>query len=154
MKEIIFKPVEKVINFYLQRDPEIASRLKKFEGQSLRVNLTDIEKFFFITFDSEKVRFLEASESVPQVMIAGHVFSLLQLLLNKEAGMVSEFGIQIQGDLFFLQELKEIFSLIEVDWEDVLSPLEEVHDWYDEVWVLRDDVERIEAKLLILEESS
>ena len=199
MKEIIFKPVEKVINFYLQRDPEIASRLKKFEGQSLRVNLTDIEKFFFITFDSGKVRFLEASESVPQVMIAGHVFSLLQLLLNKEAGMVSEFGIQIQGDLFFLQELKEIFSLIEVDWEDVLSPylgdffsqrlgvavkkiknvfsknmklfkkdfslyiqeelmlfppLEEVHDWYDEVWVLRDDVERIEAKLLILEESS
>ena len=36
----------------------------------------------------------------------------------------------------------------------LFPPLEEVHDWYDEVWALRDDVERIEAKLLILEESS
>ncbi|OGT14861.1 MAG: hypothetical protein A3B69_00400, partial [Gammaproteobacteria bacterium RIFCSPHIGHO2_02_FULL_38_33] len=201
MKNMIFKPIEKLVNLYLTRDPEVTLRLRKFDGQSLRVNLIDIEKFFFITFDSGKVRFFEVLESVPQVTIAGRVFSLLQLLLNKEAGpgIVSEFGIQIQGDLFFLQELKEVFYLMEIDWEDVLSPylgdffsqrlglavkkiknvfyknmklfkkdfslyiqeelmlfppLEEVHDWYDEVWALRDDVERIEAKLLILEESS
>ena len=49
---------------------------------------------------------------------------------------------------------KKDFSLYIREELMLFPPLEEVHDWYDEVWALRDDVERIEAKLLILEESS
>src|SRR3989338_9826057 len=106
MKNMIFKPIEKLVNLYLTRDPEVTLRLRKFDGQSLRVNLIDIEKFFFITFDSGKVRFFEVLESVPQVTIAGRGFSLFQLLLNKKAGpgVGREIGIQIQGGLFFFSD--------------------------------------------------
>lgn len=121
MKTLTLNTLEKIINAYLSADPEIAAHLNQYAGKKIAVNLLDMGIYFTVAVEKGKIHLSELMpEHAPVVTISGRSFALLRLLINK--GPVNDASIEIEGDVIFLQQLRDIFSAIDIDWDNLLAP--------------------------------
>lgn len=114
--------IEKVINGYLGNDPEIAARLRTHHGKSIGILLRDLSLKFTILIDQERIHLVDDSPST--VQISGSSLSLLRLALTEEPvpSFLQQHSIILEGNILFLQDVKQVFKSIQVDWEDYLAP--------------------------------
>lgn len=124
MKEFLLSSAEKLLNTYLAADPEIAARLDFSNGKSIIVNLSDLQFSYALIIESRKIKLTTTLPEHFNTKVKGRSFSLLRLLTDQAPAnsVIKGTDIEIEGEVLFLQNLRDIFSSIEIDWDDFFSP--------------------------------
>jgi ubiquinone biosynthesis protein UbiJ len=182
-----------LINQYLAQDPEIAQKLSQHQGKILQIELLPFGKSFFIFIHESSISISQKSELPSHTTVSGTPLNLLSVWFSQSKGLPED--ISITGDAVFVQDIRNIFKVIDIDWTEILSKITndpvaytisqifskfynyqkqtkenlnshireylqeeyqllvsrtELEDFYKDVDYLRDSVERLCAKIEIL----
>ncbi|CAN5213053.1 SCP2 sterol-binding domain-containing protein [soil metagenome] len=188
--------VQLAINNYLAMDAEIQSQLTPLANKTLHIEVTDFPLNFYVCIHRDKLELLDKTTNKITTHIQGNLIDLGQMAWKSKNQAVS-FGksVTIQGDLDFLQELRDVFLKLDIDWEEQFAKMVgdimahniskalqsfcswsensvstlnqdlteylqeearllptrlELMDFMRDTEILRDDVERLEARIKLL----
>ncbi|MDR9433231.1 MAG: SCP2 sterol-binding domain-containing protein [Spiribacter sp.] len=115
-------PIEQGINRILSLDPESAERLAVLSGRDLGLRLTDPSLALRICFDSEGLTLIsdDTDMSDCDALLEASLAGLTGLALSR--GRRSR-DVSFHGDIGTIQEVRSIFSDLNVDMEAQLSRL-------------------------------
>jgi|JI10StandDraft_1071094.scaffolds.fasta_scaffold127069_3 ubiquinone biosynthesis protein UbiJ len=193
--------LEDMLNKALDLDPATRLQLNQHIGRSILVNVQFPHLSILVFLDEGKVRLTPAEDHLSHeanATVTASSFDLIKQALNKEQ-VISQSGLQIEGDVFFLHELQKISHQIDIDWEfglsqfvgdisasqigqgvrslfdfakqaanaflnnssqflredaQILPKKWQVDDYIEEVQELRSDIERLEARIILLQQRS
>ena len=193
--------LEDLLNKALDLDPATRLQLNQHIGRSILVNVQFPHLSILVFLDEGKVRLTPAEDHLSHeanATVTASSFDLIKQALNKEQ-VISQSGLQIEGDVFFLHELQKISHQIDIDWEfglsqfvgdisasqigqgvrslfdfakqaanaflnhssqflredaQILPKKWQVDDYIEEVQELRSDIERLEARIILLQQRS
>lgn len=117
--------LEKAIAAVLRMDPETQARLAAIEGCVVRINVTAPSLSAMLTVVDGKVLLAQADDDngvdvSADTTISGSLTALRSLLDGNDA--VYKGDVTIEGDIGLSQQLKQIFSQIDPDWQEAISP--------------------------------
>lgn len=191
---IALNTAQKIVNRYLRLDPEVNSRLTPLSGNLLKIEITDLSIHFFIRIDSDEIHLLAKNSEPVSTIICGSALSLFAMLISSNTDLkhLSNNDVAITGNIELAQHLKDIFTSLDIDWEEYLAKLTsdpiahfighkirglnewrsqtrksllrsttdylheearyfpphlECRDFYSEIDILRDDVERLSLRV-------
>ena len=111
-----------LINQYLAQDPEVAEKLSEYHHKIVEIKfLPFMRKKIFMTIHSDHISLSGQSEKSADVTISGTPLALLKAWQSKNS-LIPE-NIEITGDILLLQNLKNIFNTIDIDWTEQLSKI-------------------------------
>jgi ubiquinone biosynthesis protein UbiJ len=116
---------EDMLNKALDLDPATRLQLNQQLNKSILVNVQFPHISILVFLDDGKVRLTPAEDHLSHeatATVTASSFDLIKQALNKEQ-VISQSGLQIEGDVFFLHELQKIAHQIDIDWEYGLSQL-------------------------------
>ncbi len=191
---------ETVINRYLALDPEMLGKLALFDGKVIKLEMTGINKSFYILPNVQGIQALAEYDDTPDTVLSGTPLALFKMgLVSNTASMLLKGEIEISGDIRLGHQFKNIFLQMDIDWSEPLASLmgdsvayqlqqsvskfscwgkrsvqsvstslseylqEESRDlvtdtelniFYEEVDLLRNDVDRLQAKINALAENA
>lgn len=118
--------IETIINRALALDPNAAHYLKKLQGRSLEIFLTDIEKTFLIVFTNTGVFFDREKNSEnltnSDACIHGPIKAFIQLALTKKTHEAAQRGLSFDGDFNTVEAIQQLFLSLNIDWFEAMSP--------------------------------
>lgn len=122
IKTFAVSGLERVINCYLQLDPGTLSRLQVLQGKFIQLSITDWNQSLYIAPGAEGVKLLQECSNPADTIIRGTGFGLLKVALAKgDSKALFKEGIEISGDTGLGEEIRDIFTHIDIDWETQLS---------------------------------
>lgn len=110
--------LEALVNEALRLDASSAEKLRRLDGQWLRVEVTPFQQSFYLCADYPLRITLELADQ-PHANISGRPLSLLRFWRFAD----SADGLSITGNQSFAKELAGISSHLDVDWESKLAEL-------------------------------
>lgn len=116
---------EKAITAVLRMDPETCERLAAIEGSVVRVNVKAPSFSVMLTVVNGKVLLAQPDDSNGEdasadTTISGSLSALRSLLNGNDA--VYKGDVTIEGDIGLSQHLKLLFSQLDPDWQEAVSP--------------------------------
>lgn len=120
------KNAEKLINYYLNLDPEARHRLTALSGKVLKIEITSLSINFYIKITAQGIQLIQHYADVADTIIRGTPLALLSLLQQNSENshaLLQNQNITIIGNLHVAQDIKNIFSEMEIDWEEYLSKI-------------------------------
>lgn len=111
------KALETALNAYLKLDPDIFQKLSGFEGQCVKLRVTDLGLTFFLLFKKESIKVLSTFHGEPSAIIESRSINLLSSALTSKMAK----QVHIEGDVELGYEVYGLFKNIEIDWEEKLS---------------------------------
>jgi ubiquinone biosynthesis protein UbiJ len=122
VKEFALVAFNKLLNSYLGLDPESTRRLQALSGKRLEMRWqeTDVSLTLYFT-DTGVVATLQPYPE-PDTIIIASLWGFLQLGVSAlpQTGLLPE-NVEIHGDVDVAQQVKTLFSHLEIDWEEYLS---------------------------------
>lgn len=113
--------LEKAIDAVLALDPDTRHRLHGIDGSVLRINVTKPSISVMLSVVQGKVFLASPDDNdVPDVTLSGSLSALRSLLDGNDA--VYKGDVSIEGDIGVSQHLKKIFSELDPDWQEAISP--------------------------------
>ena len=110
-----------VINQYLNLDPDSGARLKALEGKTLKLVIKPISLFFCFEETGLIVK-SDIGEQQADATIDGYPLAFIQLhLSSKDAPNLFKQDLRIEGDIEFGQAVRDLFSKLDIDWEELLA---------------------------------
>ncbi len=127
--------INKAVQKYFDSDVEIARQLDEYEGSVLLVKLTDLKQDFFVTPKQSTIIVSTVSKNKDEsgneefvvhenttATIQTNVITLLRLGLGADyQDMLNADALKIEGDAQFVNQLRNIFMQVDIDWEEVSS---------------------------------
>ena len=116
---------EDMLNKALDLDPATRLQLNAQTGKSLLLNIHYPDLSILVFFDEGKVRLTPAEDHLslePTATVTATSFDYIKQALNKDQA-ITQSGLQLEGDIFFLQTLQQIGLALDIDWEFGLSQL-------------------------------
>jgi ubiquinone biosynthesis protein UbiJ len=181
-----------LINRAIASSPEAIAKAECLNGQCIAIDVTGLPIKFYLVFTEGKLSLPLAITGQAQASVKGTPLSLLRLLLSASANVLSfKEQLSLEGEIEYLQTLKQVLQAIDIDWEEKLSHFmgdipahqlgnlakdtrqwgqqsatnlrltiseylqeelqyfparEQVEDFMAEVDIVRDDVERLQAR--------
>ncbi len=117
---------EKVINYYLNLDPESHNKLIKLSGSVLKIELIATRLQFYIKITDNHIKLIQHHNDTADTVIRGTPLALLSLLQKNNENthaVLQNNNITIIGNIEIAQQLKELFHQMEIDWEEYLSKI-------------------------------
>jgi ubiquinone biosynthesis protein UbiJ len=190
---------EDMLNKALDLDPATRLQLNKYTGRSLLLNVQYPDISILVFLDDNRVRLTPAEDATDHpatATVSATSFDFIKQALQRDQP-ISQSGLQLAGDVFFLQELQQIGLQLDIDWEQGLSTFVgdvaaqqigqgvrslwnfakktaaaflqnsgeylreeaqllptrwQVEDFIEEVQELRTDIERLNARLALLQQ--
>jgi ubiquinone biosynthesis accessory factor UbiJ len=121
LNQIIAITLETVVNQALRLDPPSLDALSQLSGKIIRIELSGIPLNFTLFPSHQEIIILSDYDDEVDVCIKGAPFSLLRLLLQKEAMLSNNQEIMITGRISLAQILLQILQELEIDWEEQLA---------------------------------
>lgn len=120
--------IEKAINYALKYDPATRIQLESLEGRSVSIECTapSITLFFYLqgAKAGESQVFVAAhSEEPADVVIAGSTADFVGMLGQSSTHSFADSNISVSGRINVLNQLKDILSDLEIDWEQPLTEI-------------------------------
>jgi ubiquinone biosynthesis accessory factor UbiJ len=122
LEDLIAPVLQTALNAYLSLDREAAKRLKAISGKIIALELTgpNITLLARPVVDTIQIRAHTGAE--PDVVISGSPLALARLGLSKDmAGGLPKGGIEIRGDAEVGRVFREVLTMVEIDWEELLA---------------------------------
>ena len=121
-------PLQQLVNHAIQADAHIASQLRGFSGKCLALQTRKPSLSLLIRFECDGLHLTALDADTvgidPDAWIradAGHLLSLLGQSAGSRA--LADPNLEIGGDTGFVQNLFQLSSRLDVEWEDYLAPL-------------------------------
>lgn len=121
MKDFFLQSFEKILNQYLQLDPESKKRLERLNGKIITLELIGLALTMQMKILQGKILLQEAVQEA-DVSIKGLPLFLVHTSLsktNRKKFFAEE--VKIEGDLELGQQIIDLFDELEIDWEEHLS---------------------------------
>lgn len=112
--------IAKGMNHYLHLDPDVNDLLKPLAGKVIVVKAKPLFNFIF-AIDSTGVTLLGHRPTNIDCEISGPLFDLIRLTLSEKPLPLSKSGVKINGDVEVAQHWGELFSRLNIDWEEYLA---------------------------------
>jgi ubiquinone biosynthesis protein UbiJ len=119
---IMLEMLEKLLNNYLNLDPEAVIALKNHDKKIVQLNIYPIKLTVFLEINNGEIKLFSQHFEPANAIIHGSPLGLLQVLLYKNSNTLPN-TVTISGDILFIQDLKTIFQRMDIDWEEQLSRL-------------------------------
>lgn len=116
--------VQLAINNYLALDAEIQSQLIPLANKTLRIEVNDFPLNFEVRVHHDKLELLNASTDKVTTHIRGNLIDLGEMAWKSKNQQVPfSKTIDIQGDLDFIQALRDVFLQLDIDWEEQFAKM-------------------------------
>ncbi len=117
----LLKPIEKVLNTALSQDIETQSKLDQFDQRCIAVNISDLNKTIVVLFNHRQLELSNDSQYTADLTITGKAFTLAKLSNDPESLFSAD--IDINGDVQFAKQLRDLLEGFDFDWEAQLARL-------------------------------
>lgn len=119
------KTLEKLINAYLNLDPQSQAQLQPLIGKQCLIEITNITTIFYLCFEKNGICIhTESLEQEPDLIVRGSMSALWRLFQSTPNTFQLHLrDVKIVGDLHLAQSIKLFFQSIDIDWEEQLSRL-------------------------------
>jgi ubiquinone biosynthesis protein UbiJ len=120
---IALSAFEDMLNKALDLDPATRLQLNAQTSKSLLLNIQYPHLSILVFFDEAKVRLTPAEDYLslePTATVTATSFDYIKQAFNKDQA-ITQSGLQLEGDIFFLQTLQQIGLTLDIDWEFGLS---------------------------------
>lgn len=112
----------KMINAYLQLDPESSQRLQKLQGKAITIEFLPFHFIFQCVFTDQQVDIVSDELLPTETKICGTPLQMLNVMINKEnRQQFFADDLTIQGNAELGQQVIDIFDELKIDWEEHLS---------------------------------
>lgn len=116
--------IETVINRYLALDPELLDKLAQFDGKVIKLEMTGINKSFYMLPSERGMQVLTEFEGTADTVLRGTPVSLFKMgLVSNVANLLLKGEIEISGDTRLGHQFKNVFSQMDIDWSEPLADL-------------------------------
>ena len=116
--------IETVINRYLALDPEMLEKLGQFDGKVIKLEMTGINKTFYMLPNERGIQVLTEYEGPTDTVLRGTPVSLFKMgLVSNVANLLLKGEIEISGDTRLGHQFKNVFSQMDIDWSEPLANL-------------------------------
>lgn len=116
--------IETVINRYLALDPEMLDKLAQFDGKVIKLELSGINKSFYMLPSARGIQVLSEYDGEPDTVLRGSPVSLFKMgLVSNTASMLLKGEVEITGDTRLGHQFKNVFSQMDIDWSEPLAGL-------------------------------
>lgn len=116
--------IESVINRYLALDPELLDKLAAFEGKVIKIEVTGIDKSFYMFPDGNGIQISTEHEGVVDTVLRGAPASLFKMgLVSNTASMLLKGDVEISGDTRLGHQFKNVLSQMDIDWSEPLASI-------------------------------
>lgn len=109
-------PIVKALNKTLSFDPTSFTRLKKLNNKILLLTILPIDISIRLKITSAGFETCDSGEA--DITITGKPSQFLKLTQTKS---LYESGVKIVGDMGLAEEIKNIFSQLDIDWEALIA---------------------------------
>jgi len=114
--------IETAINRYLALDPELLDKLTQFDGKVIKLEMTGINKSFYMLPSERGMQVLTEYEGSADTVLRGTPVSLFKMgLVSNVANLLLKGEIEITGDTRLGHQFKNIFSQMDIDWSEPLA---------------------------------
>lgn len=117
---------EKAINYYLSLDPEINNKLVHLNDSVIKIELLTIDTHFYIKISDNRFQLIKDYNVPADLIIRGSPLTLLSLIKGNNENIhtiIQNNDVTLIGKIDLALRLKNIFSQIEIDWEEYLSKI-------------------------------
>ncbi len=122
MMSFALQSLEAAINSYLRLDPDTIARLAKLSGKAILFEISDWNTKFYVLPNQNGIELNKRHDNEADAIISGTLNSLFNLGIAKGANpALFKNKIEISGDMELGEEVRDIFSNIDIDWEEHLS---------------------------------
>lgn len=116
--------IETVINRYLALDPELLDKLAQFDGKVIKLEMTGINKSFYMLPSERGMQVLTEHEGSADTVLRGTPVSLFKMgLVSNVANLLLKGEIEISGDTRLGHQFKNVFSQMDIDWSEPLADI-------------------------------
>lgn len=117
--------LEKAVNRYLALDPVALKQLGLYAGKTIAIEVRGLDMLFYIGIAADGVVVFENQPELVDARLIGTPLALAKMGMSDKAEdsekLLFSGDVEIQGDVEFGQQIKNILNEIEVDFEEQLS---------------------------------
>lgn len=115
---LITAGLETAINPLLALDPEISEKIFQLKGKVLKLDISDMGVVVFVHIRSQALALTENYDGHPDAVVKGSSTKLLSSYVN---GYSVGQGVEVAGDIEFVETFNELMRKFNIDFEELLS---------------------------------
>jgi len=115
------KPIELALNAALNQDPESKAKLDQFESRCIAINIKDFDQTISMSVRQRQLYLSTKPENTIDLTITGNALTLAKLGSNPESLFSAQ--IDINGDVQFAKQLRDLLDGFDFDWEAQLAKI-------------------------------
>ncbi len=120
IKTIALSTLEKALNNAISLDPASLERLRELEGHIIKVELLKLDQHFFLFFTDDGFSLRENCNGEADIIIRGAPSALFKMGMSENKTLYGS-DVKIIGDMGLGEALQNIFSQIDIDWEEGIA---------------------------------
>ncbi len=113
------KPIELALNAALVQDPETKVKLDQFEGRCIAIKIQDFNQTIAMAVSQRQLYLSTKPEHTIDLTITGSALTLAKLGSDPESLFSAD--IDINGDVQFAKQLRDLLEGFDFDWEAQLA---------------------------------
>jgi ubiquinone biosynthesis accessory factor UbiJ len=114
--------LENTVNRYVALDPEFPRRLDALQGKTVRLEISGLDLDVYLKIEQRRILLLNSTDAGCDLVIRGTPLGLLALLRAEDPlEQVHSGTVELKGDMQLARDLKNIFALLDIDWEELLA---------------------------------
>ena len=118
MNQLIALTLETLLNQALRWEASSLDALNKLSGKIIRIEVKNIGINLSLFPDNQGFIILSDYKGETDVRISASLFSLLPLLLQREASLSNNPDVTITGKISIAQDLFQFLKALDIDWEE------------------------------------
>lgn len=115
--------IEFAINSALKTDPSSRKKFNQLMGRSLQINCQQPSVTLQFIFCENAIAVHGNPNSTADAQVTGTAKAFIQLATSNDGHSLADTGICVQGNANLLTAIQDIAKTIEIDWEDLLTPI-------------------------------
>lgn len=115
----LLKPIELALNTALAQDPETQSKLDQFESRCIAIVIKDFNQTISMCVKQRQLYLTTTPDHPIDLTITGNALTLIKLGSDPESLFSAD--IDINGDVQFAKQLRDLLDGFDFDWEAQLA---------------------------------
>lgn len=120
-QNILLSAQETILNHYLNLDPEAKGRLSRLSGKVVKIEWGHLNYYWL--FKSDSIYLSKDYHGAVDLILRGSILDFIRIAFIKKDTALTAIPLQILGDMEFAKQFKDLFSNLEIDWEEQLAAL-------------------------------
>lgn len=118
---LFLKPIELALNKALEQDLETKEKLVQFEQRSIAINIKDLDQIITMTVIDLQIQLSANKDETADLTITSNALTLARLGSDPDSLFSAE--IDINGDVQFAKQLRDLLDGFDFDWEAQLAKI-------------------------------